>query len=481
MLRAILHSRRSLRAALVLGCLCAGLIAPSTSFAIPFNLFAPSISGTAQQGQTLTESHGTWTGFAIGYSYQWVRCNSAGNGCASISSATGSSYLVVAEDVGHKLRVEETASEPFNQSSTATSSPTAVVIPPIPTNSSLPTITGMTQQGHTLTEGNGSWTNSPTGRTYKWLRCNILGSGCAAISKATAQTYTLVLADAGHRLRVEETASNAAGSSSPAESAASGPIVPAIPENTAPPTIAGTSKPGETLSAVAGSWTNEPTGITYQWYRCNSSGAECLAIPGATSQTYTPQAADAGHALKVVETASNEGGSSPAEAAATFVPPTPAVVAKTTQSTPTSGGATISSLPTTVQSNPPIPPSRVAISARSVTISEHGSAAIAVSCPASATDGCVGSLTIRLLQTPRKRTMVVASRCARGCRPIGSAKYEARAGKRITVRVHIASYGRKQLKKQNQLRVTLTAMTFSDGQTATAVRTISLRERERGR
>jgi hypothetical protein len=160
-------------------------------------------------------------------------------------------------------------------------------------------------------------------------------------------------------------------------------------------------------------------------------------------------------------------------------------VAKTTQSTPAStgasAGASISSFPATVQSNPPIPPSRVAISARSVTVSKQGFAAIAVSCPASATNGCIGSLTIRLLQTPKKRTMVVASRCARGCRPIGSAKYEARAGQKITVRVHLAAYGRKQLKKQKQLRVTLTAMTFSAGQTATAARTISLREREHKR
>src|SRR5436190_18674750 len=44
----------------------------------PVNVSPPSISGTAQQGQTLTEAHGSWTNGPTSYSYQWLQCNSLG-------------------------------------------------------------------------------------------------------------------------------------------------------------------------------------------------------------------------------------------------------------------------------------------------------------------------------------------------------------------------------------------------------------------
>ena len=43
---------------------------------------------------------------------------------------------------------------------------------PPPVNSAAPTITGTAQQGQTLTEAHGTWTNSPTGFTYQWQQCD---------------------------------------------------------------------------------------------------------------------------------------------------------------------------------------------------------------------------------------------------------------------------------------------------------------------
>lgn len=70
----------------------------------PENVVAPSISGTAQVGQQLTCSPGTWTGTApITFSYQWRR-----NGTA-ISGATASTYTLVAADEGATIRCSVTA------------------------------------------------------------------------------------------------------------------------------------------------------------------------------------------------------------------------------------------------------------------------------------------------------------------------------------------------------------------------------------
>jgi len=117
----------------------------------------------------------------------------------------------VAGDVGHTIRVEETASNSGGAGTPATSEPTALIKPEVPKNTKLPTITGTPQQAKELTEHNGEWTNSPTGYTYKWLQCNSSGAECTVISGATTQAYTPVAGDVGHTIRVEETASNSGG------------------------------------------------------------------------------------------------------------------------------------------------------------------------------------------------------------------------------------------------------------------------------
>src|SRR5207248_6229044 len=61
-------------------------------FAPPVNSSPPAIAGTAQQGQTLTEQHGTWMGPTTGYGYQWQDCDSQGSACTAISGATAQTY-----------------------------------------------------------------------------------------------------------------------------------------------------------------------------------------------------------------------------------------------------------------------------------------------------------------------------------------------------------------------------------------------------
>lgn len=92
----------------------------------PVPVSAPSVSGLAQVGATLTLAVGTWSGTQpISLTEQWQRCD-ATTGCLSIPGATGGSYLVAPSDVGKALRVRETATNPVG-SNFADSAQTAAV------------------------------------------------------------------------------------------------------------------------------------------------------------------------------------------------------------------------------------------------------------------------------------------------------------------------------------------------------------------
>jgi len=80
---------------------------------LPSNSVAPALSGTAQEGQTLTCSTGTWSGSPT-YTYQWKR-----NG-SNIGSATNSTYTLVTADVGQSIKCTVTATN-FIGSATADS------------------------------------------------------------------------------------------------------------------------------------------------------------------------------------------------------------------------------------------------------------------------------------------------------------------------------------------------------------------------
>ena len=65
---------------------------------------------------------------------------------------------------------------------------------------------------------------------------------------------------------------------------------------------------GQQLSTSAVSWTGEPTSTHTSWQRCSASGTACAAISGATSSTYRLAAADVGHTVRAVASATNSVG-----------------------------------------------------------------------------------------------------------------------------------------------------------------------------
>jgi hypothetical protein len=93
----------------------------------PTNTSPPVLGGTAQQGQTLSASAGSWEGSTpLTYAYAWKRCDVGGSACAAIDGATDASYALVAADVGKTLRAFVTASNSAG-SATAESAASSVV------------------------------------------------------------------------------------------------------------------------------------------------------------------------------------------------------------------------------------------------------------------------------------------------------------------------------------------------------------------
>ena len=444
----------------------------------PSNSGVPVVSGSAQQGDVLTTSNGSWSGSPTSYAYQWQDCNGSGASCSGISGATSSSYTLAAGDVGHTVRSVVTAtnaggSTPADSAQTAvvsapssvlvgsqqvqsyadsnpagmaqafsytaaasgatsdielyvnsgttatkvfvgvysnssgmpgsllasgsiaspkagawndvsvgqatitqgtaywiallptggqlnyfdsaggasatasyvesneglsslpssyasgdewTASPASIYVngqaaaaDPAPSNSGVPVVSGSAQQGDVLTTSNGSWSGSPTSYAYQWQDCNGSGASCSGISGATSSSYTLAAGDVGHTVRSVVTATNAGGST-PATSAQTATVTsPPAPSNSGVPVVSGSAQQGDVLTTSNGSWSGSPTSYAYQWQDCNGSGASCSGISGATSSSYTLAAGDVGHTVRSVVTATNAGGSTPADSAVSGV------------------------------------------------------------------------------------------------------------------------------------------------------------------
>ena len=91
----------------------------------PANAAAPTVSGSAKVGSTLSAGRGSWTGTEpIDYGYQWQRCASA---CVNIPGATDASYRVAAADGTAKLRVVVSAGNWISSVSQAASAVTDAV------------------------------------------------------------------------------------------------------------------------------------------------------------------------------------------------------------------------------------------------------------------------------------------------------------------------------------------------------------------
>ncbi|MGY4858086.1 CAP domain-containing protein [Cryobacterium sp. AP23] len=157
------------------------------------------------------------------------------------------------------------------------------------TGTPTPTVSGAARVGQTLTAIIGAWAPALVTVSYQWRR------GGVAIAGATAKTYKATAADLAKSLTVSVTGKKT-GFSSVTKTSAATALVVANLTATPVPTITGTARVGQTLTAVSGTWAPAPVTLSYQWKRGGT------AITGATGWTFVVRSADLKGTLTVTVT-----------------------------------------------------------------------------------------------------------------------------------------------------------------------------------
>ena len=235
---------------------------------------APTISGTAQVGQTLTagtsdiaDEDGLEN---VSYSYQWTA------GGSDIDGATGSSYTLTSSEQGQTVQVRVTFTDDADNAESLTSEAmAAVAAKPNSEPTGLLTISGTAQVGQKLTADTSGITDAD-GLTnaefsYQWL------ANDADIQNATDSTYTLTDDDVGKSIKVRVSFTDDRSNDETLTSAATDTVVakPDSPDTDAPP-----RDPGTTVDVTVG---NTVTGeieeaIEVDWFKVSLLASETYQI-----------------------------------------------------------------------------------------------------------------------------------------------------------------------------------------------------------
>ena len=316
---------------------------------------APTISGTARVGRTLTASKSTVAdadgltraeGGEAGhvYSWQWIRVD--GETETAISGATSKTYRLVAADVGKKFKAKLSFTDDDGNAESRTSAvyPAAQAAPIVantaPTGADK-TVTLAEDGSYAFKAADFGFADSDTGDALASVKIMTLPSaGTLALDGTTASTDQVIAAADLGKLTFEP-AANGHGdpyatfifkvSDGTAESASAYTMtvdVTAVNDvATGAPAISGTARKGLMLTASK-STVADADGLTkaergeaghaYSWHWLRVDGATERAISAATSKTYTLVAADVGKKIKVRVTFSDDDGNAESRTSAAY-------------------------------------------------------------------------------------------------------------------------------------------------------------------
>ena len=264
---------------------------------------APTISGTAQVGETLTanpSSIADENGLdSVQYEYQWLADDS------EIAGATNATYTLATLDEGKVIKVQVSFTDDAGNAETLTSAATdAVAAKPNSLATGAPAISGTAQVGETLTADTSGIADADglddVSFAYRWLSNN--GNSDTEIAGATGLTYTLADDHEGNTIKVKVSFTDDAGNAETLTSAATAEVAPR-PNSPATglPVISGTARVGETLTAdtagIADADGLDDVSFAYRWL--SNNGNSDTEIAGATGLTYTLADDHEGNTIKV--------------------------------------------------------------------------------------------------------------------------------------------------------------------------------------
>jgi hypothetical protein len=276
-----------------------------------------TISGDDVVGATkrITATTGTWDAYPVGTrTYRWYVCDTAhdatgaiaGDDC-SATPITTNPITLISEYAGKYLQVAETATATVAKPGAGTGVSFSATLGPIrmaPVFTSVPTISGVLHNGHTLTAGMPTVTAYPSANgsaQYTWLSCtsqistssNAIPAGCSEIPNSAGSALVLSSAQVGKSIMLLTTYSNSAGSAS--KTSAGSALVSDAPFVSADPEIGGSRIYSATAIATVGkgTWSGSPAPsasvvyqYSYNWYLCtadvaasNTLDTSCLPNP----------------------------------------------------------------------------------------------------------------------------------------------------------------------------------------------------------
>lgn len=243
-------------------------------------------------GKSVTASSDGWTP-APTLTWSWTV------GSAQVSTAP--TYTPTPDDLGKAVQVTVTANAVGRHTATKTADLGTVAAGTIApgtvriADAQDATVGSSAQAGTVLTASLPAVAPTDSAVTYQWYR----DSTNVKIAGATSAQYTVTGRDAvgGHALFVIASVTSRGYTATTATSDA---VVADYGTQTGTLTT-GAATVAESVTATTSGWTPSGATVSLQWF----DGER--AITGATSATYTPTAAQAGHALHVVATGTAEG------------------------------------------------------------------------------------------------------------------------------------------------------------------------------
>ena len=283
----------------------------------------PTISGTARVGQTLSAAKGTVADVDgmpadSSFAWQWIRVD--GSTESDISGATAGTYTLVAADAGKKVKVKLSFTDSDGTAESRTSAATATVGANARPTGAAKTVSTSEDTAYTFAAADFGFSDTDSGDALHSVKITALpaaGKGALALdgtAVAANGTVTKAELDDGDLVYTPPANENGTGyasfsfkvSDGAAESAAAYTItidVTAVNDAaTGQPTISGTARVGQTLSAAKGSVADVdgmPADSSFAWQWIRVDGSTESNISGATAGTYTLAAADQGKKLKV--------------------------------------------------------------------------------------------------------------------------------------------------------------------------------------